>query len=99
MRRMEDLEEGVKQLEASIATTRARKAQLEKEMNDGGAYLVKLHQNRRLRKTKREIEEVEEQISKMDMEEAFKARRNFDDKFRAEKERETQLHSKVSDEF
>ncbi|TDL22235.1 hypothetical protein BD410DRAFT_272559 [Rickenella mellea] len=89
--RLDNLASEIKDVERDIDDMRSSKSELEKEMNDGGASVVKLYQNRRIRKLRLDIAKIQEEIDSIDMEEASKARRNFDTKFKIEKERETHL--------
>jgi DNA repair protein RAD50 len=101
-RLLEQCEEKVSQhearigeLSAEIESVRATIAEIDKEINESGASLADLRENIRIRKLARDIEATVAQINSYDMEEAAKARRNFEAKYTSEKEKETQMQSKV----
>jgi len=57
--------------------------------------MTNLRENIRVRKVAKEIDATQAEIDAMDMEQAAKARRQFDQKYNAEKQRETEMQSKV----
>lgn len=68
---------------------------IEKEINESGASMANLRANIRVRKLQRDIAATEAEISAYDMEEAARAKRIFQEKYQAEKQKETELQSKV----
>jgi hypothetical protein len=57
--------------------------------------MTNLRENIRVRKLGKEIDATQAEIDAMDMEQAAKARRQFDQKYNVEKQRETEMQSKV----
>jgi len=57
--------------------------------------MTNLRENIRVRKLAKEIDTTQAEIDAMDMEQAAKARRQFDQKYNVEKQRETEMQSKV----
>ena len=57
--------------------------------------MTNLRENIRVRKLSKEIDTTQAEIDAMDMEQAAKARRQFDQKYNMEKQRETEMQSKV----
>lgn len=57
--------------------------------------MANLRENLRVRKLVKDIAATAEEIATYDMEEAAKARRNFQEKYNVEKEKETQKQSDV----
>ena len=71
-------------------------AEIDKEINESGASMANLRENIRVRKLVRAIEATQTEIDSFDMEEAAKARRTFKEKYDDEKERENEMHTKVT---
>jgi len=71
-------------------------ADVDKEINEGGAFVAKLRDNLRIRNLMNDINDTQNQIDSYDMDEAAKAKRNFDEKYSVEKNRETEMQSKVT---
>jgi hypothetical protein len=69
---------------------------LDKEINEGGAALTNLRENRRLRRLQNNIQATQKKIESFDLEGASKARRNFDEKYQPEKDRETDMQQRVT---
>jgi DNA repair protein RAD50 len=69
---------------------------IEKEINASGASVANYRENIRVRKLAKEIRDTQTEIDSYDMEEAARARRNFQDKYGPAKERENALHTSVS---
>jgi len=76
--------------------TRKTIADVDKEINEGGAFMAKLRDNLRIRNLMSDINDTQNQIDSYDMDEAAKAKRNFDEKYSVEKNRETEMQSKVT---
>lgn len=100
---MQECEENVKKCEADVQdlTQQLEKirgviAKIEKEINESGASMSNLRENIRIRKLGKEIIDMQTEIDSYDMEEAAKARRNFQEKYGAAKDQETELHTAVS---
>ncbi|KAI0269907.1 hypothetical protein BC834DRAFT_819813 [Gloeopeniophorella convolvens] len=100
-KRLQECSDSIAQYEATIQGHRLnieqiRKtiAQLDKEINEGGAALTNLRENRRIKKLQRDIEGTQRDIDSCDLEEAAKAKRNFEEKYQPEKDKENELHQK-----
>lgn len=80
-----------------IAIERAREniAKIDKEINESGASVANLRENIRVRKLAKDIAATQAEIDSHDMEEAAKSRRNFQDKYKIEKQKETEMQSAV----
>lgn len=71
-------------------------AKIEKEINESGASVANYRDNIRVRKLRKEIAETQTEIDSHDMEDAARARRNFQEKYAIAKEKENNLHTAVS---
>lgn len=89
-------EEVIKDHEASIATTRKSLSTIEKEIHESDSFLANLRENERARKLRRDIAANKDKIAAFDMEEAARARRQFDEKYATEKKREGDMEAEVS---
>jgi DNA repair protein RAD50 len=70
-------------------------AEIDKEIHESGASMANLRENIRIRNLVRDIAATQEEIDSHDMEEAAKARRNFDQQYKVKKDEESNLQSKV----
>lgn len=68
---------------------------VEREIHASGAILANLRENARFRKLVRETKNVSEEITRLDIEEAAKAKRQFDTKWATAQEREQTLNREV----
>ncbi|KAI0057825.1 hypothetical protein BV25DRAFT_1994717 [Artomyces pyxidatus] len=100
-RRLRECAESIERFEGKIKELgldleRARKviAKIDKEINEGGAYQANLRDNMRIRKLKRDIAAAEKEIAGHDMEEAARAKRNFEEKYPIELQKETDMQSR-----
>jgi predicted nucleic acid-binding Zn-ribbon protein len=85
----------IKDLNLQIEELRTTIAEIDKEINESGASLANLRENIRIRKLAHDIEVTKAEINSYDLEEAARARRNFEDKYSGEKEKESQMQTKV----
>jgi DNA repair protein RAD50 len=69
---------------------------LDKEINEGGAALANLRENRRIRKLQSDIQATQKEIDSCDLEGAAKAKRNFEEKYQPEKDRENEMQQRVT---
>ena len=69
---------------------------MDKEINEGGAALTNLRENRRIRKLQSDIQATQKEIDSCDLEGAAKAKRNFEEKYQPEKDRENEMQQKVT---
>jgi hypothetical protein len=67
----------------------------EKEIHESDSFLTNLRENERLRRLRKSIDENKVKIDAFDMEEAARARRQFDDKYAVEKKREGDMEAEV----
>ena len=86
----------VKDLSGKIDAIREAIREIDKEINASGASVANLRDNIRARKLAKEIGETQAEIDSYDMEEAAKARRNFEKKYGKAKKKENSLHTSVS---
>ncbi|KAI9443279.1 hypothetical protein H4582DRAFT_1808403 [Lactarius indigo] len=86
----------IRELGLDIEQVRKKIAQLDKEINEGGAALTNLRENRRIRKLQSDIQQTQDAIDSCDLEAAAKAKRNFEEKYQPEKDRENEMQQKVS---
>ena len=68
---------------------------IEKEIHESGASLSNLRDNIIARNLAKDIAKTQAEINSYDMEEAGKARRNYDEKYEPAKQREKHLHEAV----
>ncbi|KAN0125486.1 P-loop containing nucleoside triphosphate hydrolase protein [Lactarius tabidus] len=84
----------IRELGLDIEKIRKNIAQLDKEINEGGAALTNLRENRRIRKLQSDIQHTQDTIDSCDLEGAAKAKRNFEEKYQPEKDRESEMQQK-----
>jgi DNA repair protein RAD50 len=101
-KKLEDCADAIVRYEAKIQEHRLeieqiRKniAQLDKEINEGGAALTNLRENCRLRKLESDIQATQSEIDSCDLDGAAKAKRNFEEKYQPEKDRENEMQQRV----
>jgi DNA repair protein RAD50 len=92
----EDLEAELNEFTQRINEAKAALESLDLEARSGESTLANLRQNIQFRKLAKQITSTQSEIDTFDMEEAAKARRNFEEKYPKEKEREEKLHSKLA---
>ncbi|KAN0123479.1 P-loop containing nucleoside triphosphate hydrolase protein [Russula decolorans] len=100
-KRLQDCANAISQYEAKIQEhgleieqIRKTVAKLDKEINEGGAALANLRENRRLRKLQSSIQATQKEIDSCDIEGASKAKRNFEEKYQPEKDRENEMQQR-----
>jgi len=84
-----------KDLQLQIEDVRRAIAAIEKEINESGATLSNLRDNIIVRRLKEKIDTIDKDVASFDMEEAAKARRNYEDKYQPAKAREQKLNEAV----
>lgn len=94
--RSEELKAEIAELVAQLENARLAVAAIDKEINEGGATLANLRSNIRIHKLEVDIAAIAEEIEGLDVEEAGRARAVFEQKYNAEKAKETRLASHVS---
>ncbi|PCH40037.1 hypothetical protein WOLCODRAFT_162047 [Wolfiporia cocos MD-104 SS10] len=90
---IEDCELQIQSLTRELEGLRIGIEALDKEINESNSSLINLRENLRLRKLKQDIAATEAEIDALDLEEAARAKRIFDEKYNAEKQKETRLQS------
>jgi DNA repair protein RAD50 len=91
-----EAEQSIKDLEAEIEQIREVIAAIDKEIYESTSTLANLRDNIRIKELKKSIEESKKQMSAIDIEEAAKSRRQFEDKYAVLKKKESDLQSRVS---
>ncbi|KAH9969662.1 P-loop containing nucleoside triphosphate hydrolase protein [Russula dissimulans] len=84
----------IQEHQLEIEQIRKTIAQLDKEINEGGAALTNLRENRRIRKLQSDIQATQKEIDSCDLEGAAKAKRNFEEKYQPEKDRENEMQQR-----
>lgn len=92
-----DFEAQIQNLNLQVEEVRAAIQAIDKEINEAGASMANLRENIRVRKLIKDIADTQAEIDTYDMEEAAKAKRNFSEKYQAQKTRETELQGLVCD--
>ena len=85
----------IHELDRDLEGARQVIARIDKEINESGASVANLRDNIRLRKLIRDIAATQDEIDSHDMDEAAKAKRNFEDQYKVKKAEESELQSKV----
>lgn len=93
--KIEEYEAEIQKLNLQVEEVRIAVQSIDKEINEAGASMANLRENIRVRKLMKDISDAQAEIDSYDMEEAAKAKRNFNEKYQSEKERETRLQGLV----
>lgn len=93
---MEDAEAQISSGQRTVDHLREEARAIEKEIHASGAIQANLRENARFRKVKREVVDIDQKIAGLDLEEAGRAKRQFEAKWAEVKERETKLLNAVS---
>ena len=94
--RIEQYEGEITELGIKIEGVRETVAKIDREINESGSSISRLRDNIRMRRLVKDIEATQAEIDSYDMEGAAKAKRTFEDRYQVEKQRETEMQSKVS---
>lgn len=94
--KIEQFEQDIKDLVTNIENARDAIAKIDREISESGSLMANLHGNIRIRKLARDIAATQAEIDSCDMEGAAKAKRNFEDRYQVEKQRETEMQSKYA---
>lgn len=94
--KIEQFEQDIKDLVTNIENARDAIAKIDREISESGSLMANLHGNIRIRKLSRDIAATQAEIDSCDMEGAAKAKRNFEDRYQVEKQRETEMQSKYA---
>lgn len=79
-----------------VDKARAAVYQLDKEISDADNTMSNLRNNLRVRKLVKDIAEAQTEINSFDMEEAARCKRLFQERYKIEKDKETDMQTKVS---
>lgn len=93
--KIEHYEGEITELGIKIESVRETVAKIDREINEGGSLISRLRDNIRMRRLVKDIEATQAEIDSYDMEGAAKAKRTFEDRYQVEKQRETEMQSKV----
>ncbi|PSR71740.1 hypothetical protein PHLCEN_2v12388 [Hermanssonia centrifuga] len=93
---IEDLQSKIEDFNKDLESLRAVMNAIDKEINQSGASVANLRENIRVRRLIKDIAATQAKIDTFDMEEAAKAKRNFQEKYPIEKQRETDMQSKYA---
>lgn len=101
-RRLKEINELIEEKEAEVQEQglkleqiRAKLSEIDKEINEAGVTMANLRENLRFRRLKRDLASTEAELNAIDMEEAAKAKRIWTEKWNIEKQKETDLQTKV----
>lgn len=92
---VQEQENIVSELALKLEQIRVSIAGIEKEINEAGATIANLRENIRVRKLMKDLAATTAELDAIDMEEAAKAKRIWTEKWNVEKQKETDLQSKV----
>jgi DNA repair protein RAD50 len=92
---IEEIQEQINDFVVAVENMRVTISKIEKEINEGGASVARIRDNIRVRKLIQEIARIQAEMESYDLEEAAKSKRNFQEKYNVEKQRETDLQGKV----
>lgn len=93
--RLEQCDTQLQDLQAQIEASREVITSIDKEINESGATISNLRDNIIVHNLLRDIAKTQKDIDNLDMEEAAKARRNYEDKYEPAKRREDKLGEAV----
>jgi DNA repair protein RAD50 len=101
-RKLEECSQQVEEIqsrisEASLEVENIREAirVIDRDINRGGSMQAALRENARFRKLKRDVGKIDRDIGELDIEEAAKAKRNFETKWSQAQQRATDLMNAV----
>lgn len=86
----------IEQRSRDIEVIREAAAKIEKEINESGSREANLRDNLRVRRLYKQIQDTQTEIESHDLEEAHRARRQFEQKYESAKKQEDQLHTEVT---
>ena len=92
---VQELEHSITELSEVVRERTVAIAAIEKEKNEGDATMARYRDNIRLRKLRAELAGAREEREKYDMEEASKARRNFERTYPKMQDKLEKLKDKV----
>ena len=92
---IEEQEVKVQELGLQLEKIRATIGEIDKEINEAGMTMANLRENIRVHRLMRELAAAQAELDAIDMEEAVKAKRIWTEKWNVEKQKETDLQTKV----
>ena len=92
---MAEAERYITEINGTIERKRTDLAGLDKEIHEGGATLARYQNNLQLRKSRAALTKVVDDISKLDLEEAARAKRNFEKLYPVMKAKLDKLNAQV----
>ena len=92
---IEDKEAEVQEQALKLEEIRAKLGDIDREISEAAVTLANLRENIRFRRLKRDLAATEAELDAIDMEEAAKAKRIWTEKWNVEKQKETDLQTKV----
>ncbi|KAK0221652.1 P-loop containing nucleoside triphosphate hydrolase protein [Armillaria fumosa] len=95
-RRSEQADLEIKECMDSLQKCRESITQLDREIGGGDAKRANLQENIRIRQLARQVKDIQDKIDGLDLEAAARARRNFEEKYGPEKEKEQKLQASYS---
>ena len=93
--KIDELEEQIKDLNLELEKVRDNVRLIDKEIGESSASMSNLRENLRIRRLRQDIAATQAEIDAIDLEEAAKAKRIFEEKYNIEKEKEAQLQGSV----
>lgn len=94
--KIERYQSEIQEISMKVENIRENIAKIDKEINESGSSISNLRENLRIRKLVKDIAATQAEIDSYDMESAAKAKRTFDDRYQAEKQKETDMQSKYA---
>lgn len=86
----------IEELSDRIEALRTVIAKIDKEISESGTTTANLRENLRIRRAEQEIRKAKAEVEKYDLEDAARAKAQFQAKFKGMKEEEHKLQTKVS---
>ncbi|KAK2465331.1 hypothetical protein APHAL10511_002685 [Amanita phalloides] len=99
---IEQTDATIQDLSEKIEAVRKTMADIDKEISESGSTIANLRENLRVRRIEKEIQRTRDEIATYDMEEAAKAKRNFEGRWDIVKKKEDELkaaYSKIDGEL
>lgn len=93
--KLSELELEIQQVEGEVERVRALVQKQDNDVSAAGADLANLRENLRLRKLQREIQETKDLIKSLKLEEASKAKEQFEEKWGKAKAAENEAQARV----
>ncbi|KAI6096209.1 hypothetical protein EV401DRAFT_1143963 [Pisolithus croceorrhizus] len=94
--KIERYQSEIQEISIKVENIRENIAKIDKEINESGSSISNLRDNLRIRKLVKDVAATQADIDSYDMESAAKAKRTFEDRYQAEKQKETDMQSKYA---